>query len=43
MNGTSNKQGTGADPGLVSPGDAVKAVTKAERGGVSGGCVPLRS
>ena len=30
MNGTSDKQGTGADPGLFSPGDAVKAVTKAE-------------
>ena len=52
MNGTSDKQGTGADPGLFSPGDAVKAVTKAEhqhhvqclRGqGVLGGCVPLRS
>ena len=52
MNGTSDKQGTGADPGLFSPGDAVKEVTKAEhqhhvqclRGqGLLGGCVPLRS
>ena len=52
MNSTSDKQGTGADPGLFSPGDAVKAVTKAGyqhhvqclRGqGVLGGCVPLRS